>query len=536
MTTSSPAPAATEILVVRGAVKRYGDFAALRGVDLSVRPGSVHALLGHNGAGKSTLIEIIGGANALTEGTLELEGEPRQFSGPREAGELGISVIHQHLSLVDSLTVADNIFLGDEVARHGLLRRRQQLDESRRLLDRVGAACAPQDLVSQLSAAQRQLVEIAKALRRDTRLLILDEPTAALSDTESQRLGSLVLQLRDEGLGIIYVTHLLQEVERLADEVTVLEDGRVSFSGSARGLSRAELVRLISGDRVSHPVPTETAQLRVTARAEGVRAIEAVALRGDGFGPMDVSLAPGEIVGLFGMLGSGRGEFLETLAGARRAGGGELRFAGEPTSFASPAHAARAGIHLVGADRARSGVLHGMSVFDNMLVSAYPRLSRRGWRRRRSERSLYAETVRAFDLRATARSMIGTLSGGNQQKVMLGRAAYASEEPLALLLDSPTQGVDVGARADIYRSLRRLADEQEVAVLFSSSDPEEMLDLADRILVVRRGEVVAELDARDATDTRLISLASHGADAAVPTPPADAAAPAPTDPEDAPSS
>lgn len=536
MTISSPAPAVTELLAVRGAVKRYGDFAALRGVDLTIRSGTVHALLGHNGAGKSTLIEIIGGANTLTEGTLELEGQPRQFGGPREAGELGISVIHQHLSLIDSLTVADNIFLGDEVTRHGMLRRREQLEESRRLLERVGAACAPHDLVSQLSAAQRQLVEIAKALRRDTRLLILDEPTAALSDTESQRLGSLVLQLRDEGLGIIYVTHLLQEVERLADEITVLEDGRVSFSGSAKELGRAELVRLISGDRAAHPVPTETARLRVAARTSGAPAIEAIALRGDGFGPMDLSLASGEIVGLFGMLGSGRGEFLETLAGARRAGGGELRFAGETASFASPARAARAGVHLVSADRARSGVLHGMSVFDNMLVSAFPRLSRGGWRERGSERSLYAETVRAFDLRATARSMIGTLSGGNQQKVMLGRAAFASAEPLALLLDGPTQGVDVGARADIYRSLRRLADEQAVAVLFSSSDPEEMLDLADRILVVRQGVIVAELDAHDATDTRLISLASHGADADEAPSPAGATFPASTDSEDAPSS
>ena len=531
MTTVSSAPAAPEILAVRGAVKRYGVFAALRGVDLTVHPGTIHALLGHNGAGKSTLIEIIGGANPLTEGTIVLEGEPRQFTGPREANQHGISVIHQHLSLVDSLSVADNVFLGDEITGGGFLRRREQVAETRRLLERVGASCRPGDLVSQLPAAQRQLVEIAKALRRDTRLLILDEPTAALSDTESQRLGSLILQLRGEGLGIIYVTHLLQEVERLADEVTVLEDGRVSFSGSARELTRADLVRLISGDRAAHPVPSETALLRVAARADDAPAIETTGLHGDGFGPMDLTLAPGEIVGLFGMLGSGRGEFLETLAGARRASSGIMRFSGQSTAFSSPAQASRSGVHLVGADRARSGVLHGMSVFDNMLISAFPRLSHGSWRDARAERGLYDETVRAFDLRATARSMIGTLSGGNQQKVMLGRAAYASEEPRVLLLDGPTQGVDVGARADIYRSLRTLADRRGVAVLFSSSDPEEMLDLADRILVVRGGEVVAELNARTATDTRLISLASHGADTAEATAADAAPDPDPTAPE-----
>lgn len=507
---SSPTTQA-EILSVRGAVKRYGAFAALRGVDLSVRRGSIHALLGHNGAGKSTLIEIIGGSHPLTEGTLEFAGAPLHVSSPREANSLGISVIHQHLSLVDSLTVTDNIFLGEEISRAGLLRRREQQQEAKRALERVGASCRPTDLVSQLSAAQRQLVEIAKSLRRDTQLLILDEPTAALSDAESQRLGSLIMQLRDEGLGIIYVTHLLQEVERLADEVTVLEDGAVSYTGPSRELGREDLVRLISGDRVAHPVLTETARLRVTARAEGMQAIETSALYGDGFGPIDLSVAPGEVVGLFGMLGSGRGELLETIAGARRADSGTIAYDGEMIAFASPALAARHGVHLVGADRARSGVLHGMSVFDNLLVSALSRLSRGGLRDKRAERTVYDETVRAFDLRATAKAMIGTLSGGNQQKVMLARAAYASEVPLALLLDGPTQGVDVGARADIYRSLRQLAEQHSVAVLFSSTDPEEMLDLADRILVVRQGTVVAQLDARDATDTQIIALASHGA-------------------------
>lgn len=512
MITQSSTPAATsqaaEVLRVRGAVKRYGTFTALRGVDLTVRSGSVHALLGHNGAGKSTLIEIIGGTNQLTAGDIEFDGVLLEFSSPREANERGVSVIHQHLSLVDSLTVADNIFLGVEQQRFGVLRRSEQLAESGRLLRRVGSSARPQDLVSQLSAAQRQLVEIAKALRRDTKVLILDEPTAALSDVESQLLGSLVMQLRNEGLGIIYVTHLLQEVERLADDVTVLEDGLVSFTGSASGMSRGDLVRLISGGHSAHT--TNQPASRARNDESQLAAIEAVALSGDGFGPIDLRLQPGEIVGLFGMLGSGRGELLETLAGARRPHGGVMQISGVAKTFTSPSQALRAGVQLVSADRARSGILHGLSVLDNMLVSAFPRLSRGGVRVRMAEDTLFALTSRAFALRATKSSMIGTLSGGNQQKVMLGRAACAAAGSTALLLDGPTQGVDVGARADIYHSLREFTTEKNTAVLFSSSDPEEILTLADRILVIRDGIVVSDLAASDATDTVLIALASHG--------------------------
>ncbi|MEF2977227.1 sugar ABC transporter ATP-binding protein [Subtercola sp. YIM 133946] len=510
-------------LDVRGAVKRYGDFTALAGVDLSVRGGSVHALLGHNGAGKSTLIGLVSGATAPTAGTLIVDGIERNFSGPRDATAAGISVIHQHLSLVDSLTVSDNVFLGDERTGAGFLRRRWQAEETRKLLDQIGATCSPHDNVGSLPTAQRQLIEIAKALRADSGILILDEPTASLSDVESRRLGGLIAQLRSRGLAIVYVTHLLQEVERLADDVTVLEDGRVAHSGPASELDRADLVRLISGDkgtvsganRSADAVTVSSASPLSTGHADARQdALVVTALRGPDFGPVDLRVARGEIVGLFGMLGSGRSELLETIAGARRATAGTVTLDDTNAVFRSPYAATRRGVSFVSGERARDGLLHGLSLAENLLVGCMGRLAKHGFRKSSAELSTLKEAKRQFDLTAPDNVLIGSLSGGNQQKVMLARAGSASARPRVLVLDGPSQGVDVGSRADIYQSLKRLASDHGTAILFSSSDPEEMRDLADRVLVFQRGAIIAELPIELATDSTLIRLASHGADPA----------------------
>lgn len=502
MTANTPAPA----LSVRGAVKRFGTFTALNGADLDVEAGSIHALLGHNGAGKSTLISLIAGASTPTAGTIRLGGVAQAFSRPADAAGAGISVIYQHLSLVDSLTVSDNIFLGDEQTRGGALLRARQREQSRALLRRVGAACSPDDVVATLPIGQRQLVEVAKALHRRAAVLVLDEPTAALSDTEAVRLGELILQLRDEGLAIIYVTHLLAEVERLADEVTVLRDGEVSFRGAARDLTRRQLVELISGS-VSERAVAEPAE-----RPTGPEVLRAVELTGHGFGPIDLTVEAGEIVALFGMLGSGRGELLETLAGARRAASGELRLSGHPYRPRSPQAATRAGVTLVADDRARNGLLPSLDVRENTLVSALSRLSRYGMRDRRRETESLTRARTSFAVIGANGTAITSLSGGNQQKVMLARATIASAAPKLLLLDGPTQGVDVGARSDIYASLRALVREHGTAILFSTTDPEEARDLADRVVIVRGGRIVAERRAAHTTDPELIHLASHGTD------------------------
>jgi ribose transport system ATP-binding protein len=409
--------------------------------------------------------------------------------------------------LVDTLSVSDNVFLGDEQLRRGLVDRATQVADTAALLRRVGATCTPADLVAHLPMEQRQLVEIAKALHRKARLLILDEPTAALSDEESRRLSELVLQLRDQGLAIIYVTHLLAEVERLADRVTVLQDGQVRFSGAAAGLTRDDLVNLISGTtQHAHADRRRTATADIALRVDG--------LTGPGFGPVDLRVEAGEIVALFGMLGSGRRELLETLAGVRRPTSGAVQVAGKSYGPRTPRSAVSRGVCFVAGDRHRQALLSGRTVAENVLVGSRRPLSRWGWRRPDREAAVLEAVRRDVDLRAPWGKVVDTLSGGNQQKVVLGRALTMTVEPRVLLLDGPTQGVDVGSRADIYQSLRRAAEENSTGILFSSSDPEEVLTLADRVLVVRAGALEADLPVTGATEGRLVYLASHGAAAA----------------------
>ncbi|UUU36859.1 sugar ABC transporter ATP-binding protein [Streptomyces sp. CA-210063] len=573
--------------------KSFGGVRALDGVDLTVPAGQVHALLGHNGAGKSTLIKCLGGAFPPDAGTIGVGGVPYTRLSPRESIAAGVAIIFQTLSVVDSLTVAENIFLGQEWTRYGRIDRRAQEKVAAELLDRVAASCSPRDRVGELPMGQKQLVEIAKALSRSASVLVLDEPTAALSGTESDALAARVEDLRAQGLAIVYVTHLLAEVERLADAVTVLRDGRVAHHSATGGHHRRELVEAITGGRgavsagsagtgpasarasASRATPTagdgggdggasgaalgaaataigaaggtdhDTARhgehgtagpghredgLAAEAEAEADdrprRSVTAPAgtmapsspgapltarltvrgLRGPGFGPVDLTVGEGEIVGLYGLIGSGRTRVLETLFGRRRVAGGTVRVGDRAVSPARPADALAAGIALVPADRRAQGLLPGLSAQDNVLLPSVRTLARRGVRALGAERRVFDSLAEAVGLRPTRPALpASAFSGGNQQKLLLGRWINEARAVGVLLLDEPTQGVDVGAREEIYDVVATLAEQRGTAVLFASSDPEEAASLAHRCLIVDRGRIVGELSGPDLTEEALLA-------------------------------
>jgi ABC-type sugar transport system ATPase subunit len=492
-------------LRITGLTKSFGGAQVLGGVDLDVPAGQVHALLGHNGAGKSTLIRCLGGGHAPDSGTIEVDGVAYARLTPRESIAAGIAVIYQNLSVVAALTAAENIFLGQEWRRLGLVNRRAQEELAASLLRRVGAVCSPRDRVGDLPMGQRQLVEIAKALSRSAGVLVLDEPTAALSLAESDALAERIDELRAQGLAIVYVTHLLPEVERLADAVTVLRNGLVGYTGPIRGHTRQQLVTAIAGDRGGTSSRAAAGGRR--ARGGG-SALELAGLTGPGLGPVDLRVEPGEIVGLYGLIGSGRTRLLETVAGRRRPAGGRIAVAGRPLTARRPAAALARGVALVPADRRGQALFAQLSALDNMLLPAVPQLARWGLRARGREARVFAEAAAAVGLRPAEPGLpAAAFSGGNQQKLILGRWLAGPRPAAVLLLDEPTQGVDVGARREIYQTLAALAADHRTAVLFASTDPEEVAALAHRCLVMAQGRVTHELTGDEITEPTLLTLA-----------------------------
>ncbi|MEU4164722.1 sugar ABC transporter ATP-binding protein [Actinoplanes sp. NPDC026670] len=490
-------------LQVTGLVKTFNGVPALGGVDLHVPAGQVHALLGHNGAGKSTLIKCLGGAFAPDSGSIDVNGVPHARLTPRTAIAAGVAIIYQNLSVIEPLTAAENIFLGQEWTRAGLVNRHAQHEAATGLLRRVGASCRADDRVGDLPMGQRQMVEIAKALSRSASVLVLDEPTAALSTAESTVLAECVDELRGQGLAVVYVTHLLAEVQRLADAVTVLRDGLVSHRSTRPARDRSALVAAIAGTSGAPVAP-----LTADVPAAGPPRLEVDGLAGPGFGPVSLTVGAGEIVGLYGLIGSGRTRLIETMFGRRRRSRGTVRIDGRTITPRNPADALAEGVALVPADRRRQGLFGLLSALDNMLLPALRPLARHRLRHRRAERRLFTDTATALRLRPAApRAPATAFSGGNQQKLLLGRWINRSRTTNLLLLDEPTQGVDVGSRREIYQAVADLAAGTGAAVLFASTDPEEIVALAHRCLVIVDGRVSAELSGARLTEAALLSAA-----------------------------
>jgi ribose transport system ATP-binding protein len=494
------------VLTMRGIVKEFPGARALDHVDLEVRAGEVHCLLGQNGAGKSTLIKVLSGAHQPDDGELRWLGEPVRLSGPAAATRLGIATIYQELDLCDGLSIAENIFLGHEQARAGFTRRTPAARATTRLLGRLGhAELRPETVVGTLPAAAKQVVSIARALSYDARLIVMDEPSAALGNDEVANLFRIIEQLRAEGVAVVYISHRLDEIRTIGDRITVLKDGRTVAAGlPARTTSTEDVVSLMTG--------RGDLQDSVARSPRGAAAAEVLRVAGLGLSGRfhDVSFAvyAGEIVGLAGLVGAGRSEILETIYGARRPSAGQVLLDGRRIRPGSTTAAVAAGIGLAPEERKSQALFVLESVGRNISAASLPRYSRFGWFDRRRERAETGASLARVGIRpADPAHPVRELSGGNQQKAILAR--WLLDDCKVLLLDEPTRGVDVGARADVYAQIRRLAD-QGVAVLLVSSDLPELLGLSDRVLILRDGAMIHAAPAADLTEHDIITMIMEG--------------------------
>ena len=510
------------LVSLRGIHKAFGPVEVLHGVDFEVLPGEVHVLAGENGAGKSTLVNILSGVHSDFTGELVLQGRQRRFSVPSQAAEAGVATIHQELSLVPSMTVADNLFLGREViGRWGRVDFASQHAEARRILDDAGLDLSPHQLVAELPVSVQQMLEIARALARDASVLVLDEPTSALAEREVDVLFTRLRSLRDRGRGVVYITHRMEEIYRLADRITVLRDGVRVATAPAAELSPDQLVTLMVGREVTRlrrhdPEAVATRKSAAASRAVALDVRELTVAH-----PVpelaragrrivdDVSfvLAKGEVLGLAGLQGSGASDVLHALFGALGSrASGRIELLGVPYSPASPREALRAGVALLTADRKGLGLAPWLSVTHSVSLSSLGRFSGSlGWLRRREERRAVAELTRGFRLSAPSLDApVRALSGGNQQKAYLARCLMA--EPRVLLLDEPTRGIDVGAKADIYALVRDWTD-RGISIVLITSEMEELFLLSDRVLVLHRGRIAAELEGAIATKDAVLAAA-----------------------------
>jgi ribose transport system ATP-binding protein len=495
------------LLTMSGITKSFPGVRALDGVDLDVQTGEVHCLLGQNGAGKSTLIKVLAGAHQPDDGTISWRGEQVTLRSPIAAMRLGIATIYQELDLVEGLSVAENVYLGHEPTAAGfVVRGKDARASTTALLKRLGhSEIDPGRLVGDLSAAQQQIVSMARALSHDVRLIVMDEPSAALDPDEVDNLFRIVGGLTAEGVAVVYISHRLEEIRRIGDRVTVLKDGRAVAGGlPAKSTPTREVVALMTGRNVEYVFPDRPGHQDLP---DPVLEVQGLAREGE-FAPLDLTLRPGEIVGLAGLVGSGRSEILETVYGARKPSAGTVRVHGRALRPGSVPAAVRAGMGLCPEERKSQGLLLTEPVYRNVSLPSLRRFARVGFLGRDADLAAASEVTGQLDVRPPdATRPVRTLSGGNQQKVVLARWLLQGCE--VLLLDEPTRGVDVGARSEIYGLIRRLAD-SGVAVLLVSSEVPEVLGLADQVLVVREGRVVHTAPSAELDEGRVLDLVMEG--------------------------
>ena len=492
------------ILRMEGITKEYPGVRALDEVSLDVKRGEVHALVGENGAGKSTLVKILSGAERKDEGRIFFDGAEVEIDSPQKARKLGISVIYQELNLAPNLTVAENIFLGREMGRTPLkiLDRREEERRAREILSRLGVKLDPKIPVGRLGAAQRQIVEIARAISADAKLIAMDEPTSALTESEIKGLFELIGKLKSEGVSVIYISHRIDEVFQVADRMTVLRDGRWIGTKRTGEITRDELIEMMVGRKLEEKFPKRRAE--IGREILSVRNISRKGVLKD----ISLSLREGEILGVIGLVGSGRTEMARAIFGADPRDEGEIFVRGRRVEIKSPIDAIRAGISLLTEDRKGQGLVLDMTVRENITLASLKKFSRLFVINRKREREVTNRFIRELSIKTpSAEGIVRNLSGGNQQKVVLSK--WLLTDSKVMIFDEPTKGIDVGAKVEIYQLMNELA-ERGVGIIMISSELPEVLGMSDRIIVMREGRIRAELDAEKATQSQIISYATTG--------------------------
>lgn len=496
----------TPIIELRGITKSFPGVKALNGVDFDVYPGELHALCGENGAGKSTLIKVMTGAHAPDSGEIRVNGEPVSFTSPQQALSLGIACIYQELSIVPQLDVAKNIFLGNMFTKGktGFLdKKRLYKDAAEILHEHVKLDIDPHEIAGRLSVAQQQMVEIGRALTRNAKVIIMDEPTSSLSDKEIETLFELIRMLRADGIAIIYISHKLDEVMQLSDRITILRDGQKIKTVNTSETTKDQLITSMLGRELSNMYNKQPAEI-------GGTVLEVNGLTREGvFSDVSFSVKSGEIVGFFGLVGAGRTEIMRAVFGIDRYDSGEVLLCGEKLLGRRPSLAIRRGIGFATEDRKSEGLALRLSILANMTIVKLSQLSRFGIINRRKQRSIADSFVDSISIKTPSVSqLVGNLSGGNQQKVVV--AKWLMMQPKVLILDEPTRGIDVGSKSEIYSLIVSLA-QQGVAVIIVSSEIEEILGVCDKVNVIHEGRLTATLDAATASTQDVLTSAFGGA-------------------------
>ena len=514
---TAPEHAPRPLLRMTGIGKSFPGVRALSDVGIEAFPGECLALMGENGAGKSTLMKILSGVYAPDAGGIEIDGRPATLTSPSQAQQLGVSIIYQEFNLFPNLSVEENVFIGREPSRSGLVARGDLRRRTRELLDQLGVSLDPTAMVRDLSVAQQQMVEIAKALSTNARIVIMDEPTSALSDTEVQNLFAIIRGLKARGLAVIFISHRLEEIFAICDRITVLRDGENAGETATADATAQRIVQMMVGRPLSDLFQKEAGAVvgEPVLEVEGVTRTRS---RGDtsstSIAGVSFSLRAGEIVGLAGLVGSGRTELARTIFGADKLDAGTIRVGGKKVKILTPVDAIRLGIGLVPEDRKQQALVLQLAVRENISLANLGTLSRGGVIQRGPERSIADRFIDALQIRTPSMEQkVINLSGGNQQKVVL--AKWLALNPRILIVDEPTRGIDVGAKAEVHALLSRLAG-QGVAILMISSELPEILGMSDRILVMREGRLAGELTRSEATQETIMSMATGVERAVVP--------------------